>query len=133
MSRRRLTRRLALWLPPLVYMAVIFGLSSQPNPVPEVTSRVWDKLLHGAEYAALALLFCRALAGEEVAWTMAALAAVLLTSAYGASDEYHQLFVPLRDGNVRDWVADTVGAALGAAVYCVSNLELRSVNSEGQR
>lgn len=108
--------RASLWLPPLVYMAVIFGLSSQPNPVPEVTSRVWDKLLHGVEYAGLALLFCRALTGEGMAWTVAALAAVLLTSAYSASDEYHQLFVPLRDGNVGDWIADTIGAALGAAL-----------------
>lgn len=120
MPHRRLTARLALWLPPLVYMAVIFGFSSQPNPVPDVTAHVWDKLLHSVEYAALALLFCRALTGEGLAWTIAALAAVLLTSAYGASDEYHQLFVALRDGNVRDWIADTVGAALGAALYLVA-------------
>jgi VanZ family protein len=117
MSRRRFTTRLALWLPPLVYMAIIFGFSSQSNPVPEVTARVWDKLLHVGEYAALAFLFRRALTGEGVAWTMAVLGAVLLTSAYGATDEYHQLFVVLRDGNVHDWIADTIGATLGALIY----------------
>lgn len=109
-------------------MAVIFGFSSQLNPMPEITSRVWDKLLHGVEYAGLALLFCRALTGEGLAWTIAALAAVLLASAYGASDEYHQLLVPLRDGNVRDWIADTIGAALGAALYLGATTPSRPAN-----
>jgi VanZ family protein len=117
MPGRLLIARVSLWLPPLAYMALIFYLSSQLNPMPEITSRVWDKLLHGVEYAGLALLFCRALTGEGLRWTMAAPAAVLLTSAYGASDEYHQLLVPLRNSNVRDWIADTIGAALGAALY----------------
>jgi len=32
-------------------MAVIFILSSQPNPLPELTERIWDKLLHAIERA----------------------------------------------------------------------------------
>jgi VanZ family protein len=36
-------------------------------------------------------------------------------SAYGILDEVHQFFVPGRDCNVWDWIADTLGAVIGAA------------------
>jgi VanZ family protein len=118
MSRRRLTSRVGLWLPPLAYMALIFYLSSQSNPLPEVTVRVWDKLLHAVEYAVLAALFGRALVGEGQGWVASFAAAALLAAAYGATDEYHQSFVPLRNADVRDWMVDAAGACLGALV-CV--------------
>ena len=36
---------------------------------------------------------------------------------YGVSDEVHQAFVPFRDSNWLDWLADTVGAAVGVAAH----------------
>ncbi|MFI5144557.1 MAG: VanZ family protein, partial [Ignavibacteria bacterium] len=33
-------------------------------------------------------------------------------SLYGASDEFHQYFIPGRDCEFFDWVGDTVGAIL---------------------
>ena len=116
MPRRRLTTRASLWLPPLVYMAVIFYLSSQSAPLPAVTAVVWDKVLHLFEYAGLAALFGRALVGEGLGWSASFVVAALLAAAYGATDEYHQLFVPLRSGELRDWLVDVLGASLGAAV-----------------
>jgi VanZ family protein len=110
-------RRLLRWGPPVIYMALIFHLSSESAPIPEVTSRVWDKLLHFVEYGGLAVLWCRALAGEGVSWLTAGVLSVLVSSAYGASDEWHQAFVPLRNSTVVDWVADTVGAALAIVGY----------------
>jgi VanZ family protein len=110
-------RRLISWLPPLVYMAVIFAVSAQPNPFPEVTARVSDKVLHLVEYSGLAGLFVRALAREGLGWRDAVLAAIVMTSLYGASDEYHQAFVPNRIPAVSDWVADSLGALVGASVF----------------
>ena len=110
-------RRALLWGPPVVYMVMIFGLSAQSNPMPAVTERVWDKLLHTIEYGGLALLFGRALVGEGLSSIAAVIVAILLTSSYAATDEYHQLFVPLRTADIRDWLADTVGATIGAVVY----------------
>jgi len=110
-------RRLLLWGPPLVYMALIFHLSSESNPLPTLTEHVWDKLLHFTEYAGLGVLFARALIAERVRLGTAILVAVLMTSAYGAADEYHQLFVPERDSDVRDWISDTIGATIGALTY----------------
>src|SRR5213593_340528 len=114
-------RRALLWVPPLIYMAVIFFLSSQSEPIPAVTSLVWDKALHMTEYTVLSLLFCRALQGEGFAILRVALLAVLLTSAYGATDEIHQSFVPERNADVDDWVADTTGAAAAAAVFSTAS------------
>ena len=107
-----------LWLVPAgAYAGLIFYLSSQPNPLPELTLRVSDKLLHATEYGGLAALLVLGL--DRVfrpaplrlgAWSAG------LASLYGASDEFHQWFVPSRSSEVADWVADTTGAALAATV-----------------
>ena len=113
------SRRAALWLPPIVYMIAIYHFSSESQPLPSLTERVWDKLLHLAEYGGLAALVCRALLGEGLGWLAAIAGAIVAASLYGASDEWHQSFVPMRDASVRDWLADTLGGTAGALVYGV--------------
>jgi VanZ family protein len=98
-------------------MVAVFRLSSESQPLPALTSHVWDKLLHLAEYAGLAGLFARAFIAERFQLFPSILLAVALTSTYGATDEYHQLFVPMRSSDIHDWFADTIGAAIGAAAY----------------
>ena len=114
-------RRLLLWIPPIVYMLAIFNFSSQSQPLPAVTTVVWDKLLHVVEYAGLAVLLARAFAGEGLSSIASIGVALVVASLYGASDEWHQSFVPLRDSSVRDWLADTIGAVVGAAIYAIAN------------
>src|SRR5262249_10199767 len=116
-SSPQMRRRAFLWFPPIVYMSVIYYLSSQPDPLPELTRHVWDKLLHTIEYAGLGFLVFRALAGEGVNKTSAALLTLAVVSGYGATDEWHQSFVPMRNADVRDWLVDTLGALIGPAVY----------------
>jgi VanZ family protein len=110
-------RRAWLWLPPLLYMVMIFYLSSETAPLPELTARVWDKALHFPEYLGLSLLLARAFYGEGLPPVRAALFALLLASAYGVSDEIHQSFVPKRTADVYDWIADTCGAATAASAF----------------
>ena len=117
MQKGSVLSRLGLWIPPIVYMVLVFYLSSESRPLPEVTRVIWDKALHVVEYGALAWLFCRAFRGEGFGWAAAFVLSLVATSAYGASDEWHQAFVPLRDSSVRDWLADNVGAAVGVGVY----------------
>jgi VanZ family protein len=117
MPSRSRSQRLSLWVPPIVYMMLIFHLSSESRPLPALTARVWDKLLHLIEYGGLGLLLCRALLGEGLGWLAALLAAIALTSIYGATDEWHQMFTPLRTADVHDWVADTLGGMVGVATY----------------
>jgi VanZ family protein len=108
-----------LWLPPLVYMAAIFHFSSESQPLPMLTEHVWDKILHTIEYVGLAVLVFRALDGEELGRWQSAVLTVIIVSAYGASDEWHQSFVPMRSSDVEDWLTDTVAGAIGATAYVV--------------
>lgn len=112
-------KRAWLWLPPIVYMAMIFHLSSESDPLPQVTAHVWDKLLHTTEYAGLAVLLCRALLGEGLSWAASIVIAAAFASVYGGTDEFHQLFVPGRDSDVFDWFADTIGSSIGAIAYAL--------------
>ncbi|MBI5068803.1 MAG: VanZ family protein [Deltaproteobacteria bacterium] len=111
--RPRGYRAALAFLPALAFAALVFYLSSLENPLPDLTSRLSDKLLHAAEYGTLGALLAWPLA--RVAPRRAFLLAVVLASLYGASDELHQGLVPGREASARDWVADTAGGALGAA------------------
>ena len=124
MSRKSLLGRARLWVPPVLYMLLIFFLSSQSSPLPEITKRVWDKSLHLVEYGILAMLFCRALIGDGHGRLASLLLAVVLASAYGASDEWHQSFVPRRSSDVYDWLADSIGGGAGVAAFAALDLVL---------
>jgi VanZ family protein len=109
-------------------MALIFQLSSQSDPMPAVTAHVWDKLLHLTEFGVLAVLFNRAFDGEGAGWRIAGMLALLSTSVYAATDEWHQAFVPLRASDVHDWIADTTGAALAILLYTLIRFYVRRVD-----
>lgn len=109
-------RGLWLWGPPAIYALAIFfssSLSSPPAP-PQLT----DKHMHLMAYGGLALVILRALSGGR--WASVTVAtgfqAVVMTTAYGATDEWHQLFVPGRHPDLLDIVADATGAVLAVAV-----------------
>jgi VanZ family protein len=110
----------AAWalFPALAYAGLIFYLSSRPDPLPFLPPAFFqqDKLLHAAEYAVLGALLVSGLRLAGVRPWLALVGAVLLASAFGASDEVHQSFVPARTADVADWVADTLGAAIGASL-----------------
>ena len=128
-------RRAFLWLPPLVYAALIFHFSSETDPMPGLTRAVWDKALHSVEYAGLALLLCRACRGEGGGWLASCAFAFIVACAYALSDEWHQAFVPGRDSNPRDWLADATGGWIGVVFYwfAASRRWLRTLGREPTR
>lgn len=109
-------RFLAYWLPPLALMTAIFICSAQPDlphaPEPWLDLLV-KKLGHAAVYGTLAWLKLRLLRhyfGDGCSPMLLCLASIVLTVAYALSDEYHQRFVPGRNGNLVDVGIDGVGA-----------------------
>ena len=108
----KLLRRLDPWWPPLVLMAVIFLFSAQPslNSGLGLADTIGRKIVHFAEYGLLAFLWARALRTRMDA-RRAALVALVVTSLYAATDEFHQTFVEGRHGSPLDWAIDTAGAA----------------------
>jgi VanZ family protein len=106
-----------LWGPVVLQMAVIFAASSIPD-LGALPGGISDKSGHSIGYALLAALLLRALARGRLAgvtWRTAA-AAVLLATLYGASDEFHQMFVPGRSSDRFDVLADFLGAMMGSAI-----------------
>ena len=91
-------------------------MSTQPNPLPVLAAHVWDKLLHLIEYGGLGGLLGVALGQRRgVGWRDVLFWSALVGFLYGGSDELHQSFVPGRDAEVGDMLADTVGCLLGGA------------------
>ena len=126
--------------PPLLWMGVIFVVSTDlgatartsaflgpmlhflfpgmPEPRVRWLIVALRKSAHLTEYAILALLWMRSF--RDAAWAIARRpewAALLLASLYAGADELHQRFVPSRTGSLADVAIDTVGAALGLAVW----------------
>jgi VanZ family protein len=129
------------WLPALTWMAVIFLAPSDSHSY-EHSSRFVEPLLrwlfpqmpqtrveavhhfirkcgHLTEYAVLALLLWRAVRQpakndpQPWAWPEGGLA-LALVFLYAASDEFHQIFVPMRTALVADVFIDTAGDAAGS-------------------
>ena len=120
-----------LWAPILAYMVAIFYVSSLSDV--SIPAGASDRTAHLLAYLGLSILVTRAVAGglpRRISLRAAAIA-ILITVAYGASDEFHQLFVPGRSGEWRDLVADAVGAVIGA-VACWA-WGIISTNSEPPR
>jgi VanZ family protein len=113
-------RTLSLWLPVVLWAALIFGLSSIPSL--STGLGVWDDVLrkcaHATEYAVLAVLVRRALLAE--------LPALVLALAYAATDEFHQTFVRTRHGSPIDVAVDGAGAAFGLLVVLRARRRLRT-------
>jgi uncharacterized protein YfiM (DUF2279 family) len=106
------TRRLRPWLPALAWAAAIFLLSAQPRlPVPLAGGS--DKIVHFLAYAILGALLAR---GQTAAGAPIVLA-MAIGIAYGASDEWHQSFVPGRSVELADWLADSAGVLAGVSLY----------------
>lgn len=110
---------LRYWIPLITYCVLIFALSSFSRPLPPVVSLFSDKLLHAAEYFMLGFLAARAVFSLDIKYsgTIIFLIAFTFSMLYGVSDEIHQSFVPGRIGDIADFIADTIGAFLGALVY----------------
>jgi VanZ family protein len=134
---------LKYWLPPLVWMLVIFSASSDTQSYRH-TSRFFEPLMHWlfpqmsqanveaihylirktghlTEFALLALLLWRAIRQPRKndprpwRWDEAGLS-LAIVFLYAASDEFHQVFVTLRTALVSDVIVDTSGGIIGLTV-----------------
>ena len=103
------TRGWQRWLPLLLAMGAIFFASHQPSfDLPNFGP--WDlgmkKLGHFLAYGTLALLALRAVLDGKRPYLMAFFIVLL----YASSDEFHQTFIPGRNGTPVDVVIDMAGA-----------------------
>jgi VanZ family protein len=110
--------RIASWLAVAAWALAIFILSSLEGPrIHEINVfHIWDKAAHAIAFFAGAVLLALALRwSTEWPWARIVGFSIVAVSLYGVSDEWHQLHTPHRSGgNLDDWLADTLGAIVGA-------------------
>lgn len=127
------------WSPALIWMALIFVASADRDSgsrssrllapfirwfVPDISPEALEscmilarKCVHFVSFGILAVLIWHGLTrGRTDAWRPRYFwMALALTALYAISDEVHQLFVPTREGSLRDVAIDTLGAAVALA------------------
>lgn len=98
------------WIWPLLLATTIVMASGRSQVAAPPVVNI-DKLSHFAVFGLLATLFARTQPPRRWWW------GVVLASAFGISDEWHQSFTPGRSVEFADWVADTTGAIVAVSVY----------------
>jgi VanZ family protein len=101
------------WVPAVLWMGVIFFLSTLPESATPGRGIIPDKVCHGVEYFILAFLILFALQRTSRASFFTAFWIALgWVALYGLSDEIHQLYVATRNFDVSDLLADVGGMVL---------------------
>ncbi len=121
-SKQFAIRRYLAWIPSLVWMVIIFSFSSRQSV--SVSGEYWldfvfYKSIHIAEYAILTVFNIYALTNSNPKSPLVknGIYAVILALLFASSDEYHQTFVPTRQGKHFDVLVDSVGIF---SVYCIT-------------
>lgn len=106
-------------LPVAAYCGLIFWQSSSASLGSLPSFAFSDKIMHLGGYALLGALVFRALEQEALNLSRQGLilAAILLSTLFGVSDEIHQGFVAVRCADPFDAAADALGSILGVLFY----------------
>jgi len=135
---------LSCWLPVILWAAVIFILSNNPDPYGYIPRGIyhwlwWTKLFgqslffylgglaHILEYAILSFLLARALFWRGDFTRGQVLTVFYLILFYAYTDEFHQLYVPGRAFQMIDLLLDALGATIGLGAY-IFHLKRAEVN-----
>ena len=140
------------WLPVLLWMALIFGFSTDVGSshrtsriigpvlrwlIPDISDQAVERVQfaarkggHLTEYAILAGLAWRALRQpwkhDQRRWSRRhALGALLFAVVFAATDEWHQSTVPTRQGQVSDVLLDGLGASAGLMAIWLAGRKLK--------
>jgi VanZ family protein len=143
------------WLPPLLWMAVMFVLSTDTFASEHTGEVLWHvvsglaphltyeqytllhfltrKTAHLTEYAILACLLLRAFRAGATGvwhWRWATLSFVLV-AIHAGLDEFHQAYTQYRTGSVSDSVLDMAGGLIALALLWLSRRKSAGLNRHG--
>ncbi len=86
-----------------------------------VFSKYPDKIIHTILYAGFGLLLYLTLNNYSNTRNYAFILAIIIGTAYGASDEIHQSFVPGRTASFYDLLADIIGITLSQTIILIKD------------
>jgi VanZ family protein len=101
-----------------IYWIILLTLTSLPgNDLPDV--KISDKIEHFLAFWGLAILLKLTLTVQDKYQKLKKYSAsftLAIIGIYAAIDEIHQLFIPGRDCQFLDWVADFTGATIAVLI-----------------
>jgi VanZ family protein len=114
----RLWQHIWLWGPVAVIAGGIFMLSNMSGGADLPSFPHIDKLAHIIVFGLLGLTVVRAFS-RLLSWRpmQVSLLSIVVVTAYGASDELHQHFIPQRTVELLDVGADAIGVTLACLVW----------------
>lgn len=138
-----MNRKVLSWLLAILWMWLIFFQSHKPatesnslskgvtevivetvekiDPDIDIDIRNFNHILrknaHFFSYLILSILVANALESSGLNGYRLMVLAILICVIYAITDEFHQLFVPGRGGQIKDVIIDSVGALVGILIY----------------
>lgn len=107
---------LMAWPVVIVWMGTLFFLSSLPSSPQTLAFDFGDKIAHAVAFGILGCFLSFARLPCPLGSLNRVILVTVLVVAYGVSDEFHQSFVPGRDANAADVLADGIGGFVAAFV-----------------
>lgn len=143
----KLNRTYFKWILVLAWMIVIFLFSNDPAAVSdeksgfvlktlnalginlnsyfgELANFIVRKAGHFTEYFLLYALLFNALQ-DNSSLRQSLIISLIITFLYACSDEFHQIFIPGREGKFRDVLIDTSGGAFALILIGIYKLKFR--------
>ena len=105
-----------LW-PVLLILTIFLASGSEHLATPDLGFQFSkDKIAHFFVFGLVATSILRTPKFKDLS-LRSMLIAALITSTYGACDEFHQSLTPARSVEFADWLADSFGAFVAVTVY----------------
>ena len=101
---------LIFWESSIGDYSIVPGVSDGHNDIP-------SSIVHVTTYLILSFLLIRSFIVSGVAKNKAMIYGFLIAIAYGATDEWHQFFVPGREMHFGDWLLDVSGSLIVLTFY----------------
>ena len=107
-----------VYIPLVLYWIILFTATTLPgNQLPNLG--ISDKIEHFSAFLILSVLLNLTLLFQRKSrlfFRYAAILTIIICLLYGAVDEIHQLIIPGRSADIRDWLADSTGVFLGVFI-----------------
>jgi len=104
-----------VYIPLVLYWIILFTATTLPGPqLPDI--HISDKIEHFSAFFILSVMLNLALIYQRKSYILfkyAALVTIIICLSYAAIDELHQMFIPGRFADIRDWLADSAGVVIG--------------------
>lgn len=106
-------KKIKSWLYVVLWLAVIYYFSNQPNLKSELEyfyDLIFRKIAHMAEYFVLAYLLYKALSNYKLSFRQIMVSCLVLSFLAAGFDEIHQSFIAGRSASFFDVIIDGIGA-----------------------